>query len=175
MTEYTFQRGGPEGITVQIKNITRYQCAMLRSALDVKYPKPSPPIEETNLGPVANPSHPDYIAEVEAWSVAQQNRLNVVVLHACVTADAALVASTLAQLDADIAETRVFMESVGLQSDIETTYERDVFSVDDSPLVRFLYLVAAAGDAKYLMDVLDIIGRSLDSREVTQQAVANMF
>lgn len=175
MTDYIFPSGGPEGIAAKIKNITRYQLALLRASLDIKYPKPKPPTEDTDLGTVENPMHPDYLAAVEAWNFAQQNRLNVVVLHACVVIDETLVVDSLAKLDIQVTETRLFMESIGLPAVDETTYERDVFSVDNSPLVRFLYLIAAGGDAKRLMDVLDIIGRSLDSREVTQAAAASAF
>ena len=171
MTEHTF----PTGITVAIKPTTRYQLALLRASLDIKYPKPPPPTEETELGVVENPVHPDYLDAVDVWSLAQQNRLNVVVLHACVSIDEAIVTESLAHLDQQVAETRAFMKSIGLPAVEETTYERDVFSVDNSPLIRFLYLIAAGGDAKKLMDVLDIIGRSLDSREVIQAVAASMF
>ena len=175
MYDYVFPCGGPEGIPAKIKSITRYQIALLRASLDIKYPKPKPPIEDTDLGPVENPMNPEYIDAVKAWNQGQNDKLNILTLHACVVIDDSIISASLKKLDDQVAETRQFMEAIGLPSVDETPYERDVFSVDNSSLVRFLYLVVAGNEYRNLVQVMAIIAQSLESREVAQAAAAATF
>lgn len=64
------------GITVGLRKIAPNTQAQLSIQIQREYPKPAPPVNQTELGAEANEADPDYLKAVREWERASAMALN---------------------------------------------------------------------------------------------------
>jgi hypothetical protein len=167
------------GRIVEIKPIQRVALALIRTALDKKYPKPQPPINATaDLGEIANTADPDYIAELAAWEQKQRNRAQLHILRFVIVFDAAQIAADMAALEADRQRIADYLAEYGMEPSTFAEAEPDaalVAELDDSTQrLTWLYWVACAADAGEIVELLKAIA-DISNQEGTIRAAQATF
>lgn len=167
------------GRIVEIKPVQRVALALIRAALDKKYPQPQPPINSTaDLGDIPNAADPDYIAELAAWEQKQRNRAQLHILRFVIIFDAARIATDMAALEADRQRIAEYLKEYDMQPPTFAEVEPDAELVaeldDETRRLTWLYWVACAADPGEVIELLSHV-HDISDQEGQIKAAQGMF
>lgn len=173
---YTF----PNGHTVTIRPVNRYETTLMRVALDKQYPPPAPPTQEVpDLGAVANPDDPAHEKALREWEILQSARLSQLVLKYAVDLgiDNQTIAARLAAFDEEANRVRAYLQEQGMDASDGTAFDGALFTEIPDPTgkLRYLNLIAAGGDINEISILSGFVIDLLDSQEATIKAAMRTF
>lgn len=167
------------GRIVEIVPAQRVTLALIRTALDKKYPMPTPPKNETELGEIENTADPDYIKALQEWEQKQRNRVQLHILRFVIRfPDAAEIRADLNALEADRLRLAEYLAEYDMtpptfneaEPDAELVAEMD----DSSKRLTWLYWVACQASPDEIIELLRAIG-DISDQEGQIKAVQATF
>lgn len=147
------------GVTVYYRKVSGSAMRELPKALrkDPEFRKPEPPIDQTDLGPMPNTSHPEYVAALKEW----EERYN---MELSLRSAKLLIAMAVRGDTIDVEDARRTLAYMAKYGGIDiSAYDLD--DPDDLKVAYVLYIAMADEDSE------GIINAILKKSVVTKEAV----
>lgn len=160
LPEHTFK---DSGITIKMRKVGPATQQRLAQQVQREYPKPAPPVVETELGPEENAADPAYVRALNDWSQQQAAALNERLMRfAALEADITLDDADRAR----IARTRRHLEYIGAWED-----DPKLSQEENDRILYVLHIACATVD-----DLREFIGalmaRGVPTEEAVQRQIA---